>query len=219
MRNAFAAAVIAACLSISAVAQSTAPAQKPATPPSAGTSSATTPSSGTAQGGQQQKRSVSMIMDRQLTTLENELVPLAEALPDDKYNFAPSNGEFKGVRTFAQQVKHIAATNYLLFSGIVGEQPPANAKGDNGPDNMTAKADIVKYLKDSFTLGHKAMATLNEGNLTESLPANPFGGQGPAPSKLGAASLTIWHSFDHYGQMVVYLRMNGIIPPASRQQQ
>jgi len=164
------------------------------------------------------KLTVAQIMDRQLSTLEREFVPAAEAMPDNKFNFAPTQGEFKGVRTFAVQVKHVAHTNFVVFSGLLGEKLPANIdpKQDNGPDAMTAKADIIKFLKDSFAMGHRAMATLSDANLTERLP-DPSGSGTPGPTRLGAASLTLWHSFDHYGQMVEYLRMNGIIPPASRQ--
>lgn len=165
------------------------------------------------------KPTVATIMDRQLTALEHEFVPAAEAMPDNKLAFAPSptQGEFKGVRTFAVQVKHVAHTNFVIFSGLLGEKLPANIdpKQDNGPDAMTSKADILKFLKDSFALGHRAMATLNDSNLTERIPGDSGN---PGPTRLGAASLTLWHSFDHYGQMVEYLRMNGIIPPASRQQ-
>jgi len=166
------------------------------------------------------KLTVAQIMDRQLTALEKEFVPAAEAMPDDKFSFAPTQGEFKDVRTFALQIKHVAHTNFMEFASLLGEKLPANVdpKEDNGPDKMTSKAEILKYLKDSFAMGHRAMATLTEANLTERLP-NPFGGTGPGPSRLGTASLTLWHSFDHYGQMVEYLRMNGIVPPASRNPQ
>ena len=165
------------------------------------------------------KLTLPQIMDRQLTNLERDIVPAAEAMPEDKFNFAPTQGEFKGVRTFALQIKHVANTNFTLFSMLLGEKPPANVdpKADNGPEKMTSKADIVKFLKDSFAMGHRAMNAMSEATLTERL-ADPEG-KGPGPTRLGAASLTIWHSFDHYGQMVEYLRMNGIVPPASRPQQ
>jgi hypothetical protein len=167
-----------------------------------------------------EKMTVAQIMDRQLSSLESEFVPAAEAMPDDKFTFAPTQGEFKGVRTFALQVKHVAHTNAVLFAMLLGEKMPPNVdpKEDNGPDKMTSKADIIKYLKDSFAMGHRAMKSLSEATLTERLK-DPSGGNNPGPSRLGAASVTLWHSFDHYGQMVEYLRMNGIVPPASRQQQ
>lgn len=164
------------------------------------------------------KLTVAQILDRQLTALEKEFVPAAEAMPDDKFGFAPTQGEFKGVRTFALQIKHVAQTNFVLFSGLLGEKLPAGVdpKDDNGPDKLTSKAEILKFLKDSFALGHRAMATLSEANLTERV-IGPDGK--PGPTRLGAASLTVWHSFDHYGQMVEYLRMNGVVPPASRNPQ
>lgn len=166
-----------------------------------------------------EKVTVGQIMDRQLSALENDFVPAAEAMPEDKFNFAPTQGEFKGVRTFALQIKHVAHTNLQIFSMLLGEKlPNFDPNEDNGPAAMTSKADIIKYLKDSFTMGHRAMKGLTEAKLTERLkdPSNPGN---PGPTRLGIASLTVWHSFDHYGQMVEYLRMNGIIPPASRQQQ
>src|ERR1700722_1876138 len=67
---------------------------------------------------------IAEVYDHSLTRLEKEFVPAAEAMPEDKYDFAPSNGEFKGVRTFAAQVKHVAVTNYEIASGILGEKPP-----------------------------------------------------------------------------------------------
>jgi DinB superfamily len=164
------------------------------------------------------KMTVAQIMDRQLSELEREIVPLVEAMPENKFTFAPTKGEFKGVRTFALQVKHVAHTNFSVFALLLGEKLPADVdpKEDDGPPKMTSKAAIVKYLKDSFAMGHRAMSGLTDTNLTERL-ANPDGG-GPGPTRLGAASLTLWHSYDHYGQMVEYLRMNGLVPPASRPQ-
>lgn len=160
---------------------------------------------------------VAQIMDRQLSNLESDLVPLAEAMPEDKYSFAPTQGEFKGVRTFALQVKHVANTNYAIFAALLGEKlpPTVDVNAENGSDKVTSKADIVKLLKESFTIGHRAMNAMSESTLTDRLP-DPSGGNNPGPTRLGAASLTIWHSFDHYGQMVEYARMNGIVPPASR---
>jgi len=146
--------------------------------------------------------------------MEREFVPAAEAMPEDKFDFAPTNGEFKGVRTFGLQVKHVAANNYQIAAAILGEKPPAGSEADNGPDSIKTKADIVKYLKDSIAYSRKAFASINESNLTGQVQS-PYG-PGKA-SRLGLAGLLVAHCFDHYGQMVEYLRMNGIIPPASRQ--
>ena len=160
-------------------------------------------------------RSSSQIFDRSVDNLENEFTPAAEAMPEDKYSFAPTNGEFKGVRTFAQQVKHVAAVNYMLAAAILEEKPPVELGGENGPDSVKSKAEILKFLKDSFAYQHKAMSSLTETNLVGTVKA-PFGDS--KASRLGLAILSIAHPFDHYGQMVEYLRMNGIVPPASRGQ-
>jgi len=160
-------------------------------------------------------KTVSQILDATTSNIEGEFVGAAEAMPEDKYSFAPTNGEFKGVRTFGQQVKHVAAVNYIVGGTILGEKPPADTGGENGPESLKTKADIIKYLKDSFAYAHKAIASVSEQNLTGSIKA-PFG-EGTA-TRLGMATLFSWHPMDHYGQMVEYLRMNGIVPPASRKQ-
>jgi DinB family protein len=160
---------------------------------------------------------IASIIEQQVGILEREFVGAAEAMPEDKYNFAPSSlniqgSEFKGVRTFADQVKHVAATNFLLWGAITGDKSPIAIEDDNGPDLKT-KAEIVKYLKDSYALGHKAAKTITAESAVAMVPS-PFG-QGQV-SKLFCATFSVAHGFDHYGQMVEYLRMNGIIPPASR---
>jgi hypothetical protein len=162
-----------------------------------------------------EKRTFAMVLDRSLTNVENEVVSAADAMPDDKYNFAPTQGEFKTVRTFAQQVKHIATANYALGAGILAGKPPLDLEGENGPAKITSKADIMQYLKDSFTYLHKALNSIDENNVLGQVPS-PFGPN--KVTRLGLAVGAISHPFDHYGQMVVYLRMNNIIPPASRPQ-
>jgi uncharacterized damage-inducible protein DinB len=170
---------------------------------------------GTAQNSKMkdERRTVTEVLDHTVSNLENDFVPAADAMPEDKFNFAPTNGEFKSVRTFAQQIKHVAAVNYELGAAILEEKPPVDIGDEAGPDSITSKADILKYLKDSFTYVHKAVQTINDKNLVETVKS-PFG-EGRV-SRLGLATSVAWHGFDHYGQMVVYLRMNGIVPPASR---
>jgi len=160
-----------------------------------------------------ERRTINQILIGTISNLEGEIVPAADAMPEDKYAFAPTTGEFKGVRTFAQQVKHVAAVNYLIGSAILEEKPPTETGGESGPDALTSKADIMKFLKDSFAYVHKAAATINDKNLVSNIK-DPFG-EGTT-TRLGMATAVAWHGFDHYGQMVEYLRMNGIIPPASR---
>jgi hypothetical protein len=156
----------------------------------------------------------SQVLNSSVTNVENEFVPAADAMPEDKYSFAPTTGEFKGVRTFSQQIKHVAAVNYMLAGAILGEKPPVDTGGENGSDAVKSKADIMKYLKDSFVYIHKAAGTINDKNLVSPIK-NPFG-EGTA-TRLGLALGVAGHCSNHYGQMVEYLRMNGIIPPASRQ--
>lgn len=156
---------------------------------------------------------LSQSLDRNLKGLEGEVVPAAEAMPEEKFTFAPTQGEFKGVKTFAEQIKHIASVNVALAAALLEEKPAMEIGGDNGPDALKTKAEIVKYLKDSFAYLHKAFGTLTEANVM-GLVKSPWG-QGKG-SRLGFATIAQGHGFNHYGQMVVYLRMNGIIPPASR---
>jgi len=156
---------------------------------------------------------VAQVVNSQVAMAESETVSLAEAMPADAYNFAPMNGEFKGARTFALEVKHIAATNYSVAAVLLGEKNPGPAGGDNGPDAMVEKDAIVKYLKDSFAYAHRAMNTVNKDNITEQIPS-PFG-QGKM-TRLSAANIIAWHTMDHYGQMAVYARMKNVVPPASR---
>jgi len=161
----------------------------------------------------EEHRTVTQILDRVISNTEEEFVPAAEAMPEEKFNFAPTNGEFKGVRTYAEQIKHVAAVNYEVAAALLEQKPPVDLNGEAGPASITSKADIIKFLKDSFAYAHKAVATINETNLTDTV-RSPFG-EGKV-TRLGIASALSWHAYDHYGQMVVYLRMNGIVPPASR---
>jgi uncharacterized damage-inducible protein DinB len=158
-------------------------------------------------------RTVTQVLDRSVTNMEHEFVSAAEAMPEDKFGFAPSNGEFKGVRTFGEQIKHVAAVNYMYGAAILSEKVPVDVGDESGPASVKSKAEILNYLKDSFAYVHKAIATINEKNLVEPLKS-PFG-EGSV-TRLGVATSVSAHGFDHYGQMVEYLRMNGIVPPSSR---
>lgn len=142
-----------------------------------------------------------------LSMMEKQIVGAADAMPADRYDFAPTQGEFKGVRTFGQQVKHLAEANYGFFHGFGG--PGAVKKDDI--EKLTSKDDIMKALRDSYAYAHKAVETIT--------PANAFTVESSGEGKMTRAGLVTFalaHSMDHYGQMVVYLRMNGIVPPASR---
>lgn len=157
----------------------------------------------------------SQVIDYFVTLEETRVLAVADAMPADKYPFSPTSGEFKGVRTFAQQLKHAAADNYMLGAAILGEKPPADVGDETGPDSLRTKADVIQYIKDSFAYLHKAVATIDDKNMViESPPISPMP-KGSA-TRLGLAVEVLMHTFDHYGQLVEYLRMNGIVPPASR---
>jgi uncharacterized damage-inducible protein DinB len=142
-----------------------------------------------------------------LGMLEKEFVDAVEAMPEDKFDFAPSTGEFKGVRTFGGQVKHVTGSSYYFFGGPAMTQDQVKAKGDS-IERLTSKADIVQAMKDSFKNAHAFVDGITAENAYVTM-AN--GG-----TRAGMASFGIAHMMDHYGQLVVYLRMNGIVPPASR---
>ena len=156
---------------------------------------------------------VAKIFDGPVTNAEKEIIPLVEAMPAEKFGFAPTAGEFKGVRTFAAQAKHLAAVVYLVSAASLNEKPPVETGGEDGPASVATKAQIVDFMKGAFVYAHKAALALTPANQLQ-MVKSPFG-QGEMP-RAGAVQIIGWHSFDHYGQMVEYARMNGIIPPASR---
>jgi DinB superfamily len=164
---------------------------------------------------QQQLPTVTSVLDMLYGVVEQEVVSAAEAMPEDKYSFAPTNGEFKGVRTFAEQVKHIGFANHLYFGPLMGETIDANSleENPNGPAALKTKAEIVQYLKDSFALGHRVISGVTSENQVTPLPnpVSPF-----LSTRLAIAVIGSFHPKDHLGQMIEYLRMNGIVPPASR---
>jgi uncharacterized damage-inducible protein DinB len=162
----------------------------------------------------QQGPTIASVVDREISNIEQQILDVANAMPEGKFNFSPESlnipgDDFKGVRTFAVQLKHVATSNYFIWSPLTGDKLPEGLKDGNGPENVKTKAEIIQFLKDSFALGHKASATLTLENALES----------PEDSKstrLHLVEFGVAHAFDHYGQMVEYLRMNGIVPPASR---
>jgi len=146
------------------------------------------------------------VYGRLLGQMEKEFVSAAEAMPEDKVDFAPAVtlGEFKGVRSFSAQLKHVAEANYYFF----GTLSDADLKTKHDAiEKLTTKAEIIQALKDSFTQAHAYVDAITPENAFVMTSNGTRGGQ---------ATFGISHLMDHYGQMVVYLRMNGIVPPASR---
>ena len=161
-----------------------------------------------------QGSTIASAVDREITDVERKITDAAEAMPESRFNFSPESlhmagADYKGVRTFALQIRHIAASNYAIWSALTDDQFPKDFLGGNGPENLTTKTAILKFLKDSFALGHKAASVLTLENVL----------QPPEHSKSTRLRLAVFgveHAYDHYGQIVEYLRMNGIVPPASR---
>ena len=158
---------------------------------------------------------IASTVDREISSVEKLILETAEAMPEDKFNFSPESlqipgADYQGVRTFALEVKHIAASNYAIWSPLTGDKFPENFIGGNGPAELKTKAEILKFLKDSFALGHQAAARLTTENMLQTAEHSKS-------SRLHLATFGVAHAFDHYGQMVEYLRMNGIVPPASRE--
>ena len=171
-----------------------------------------------AQQSSQPAPTVAATIDRQISAYEKLMVDAAEAMPEDKFNFNPASlnipgSAYKDVRTFAQLLKHTASANYRFWSLVAGEKMPDTIKGPNGPDELKTKAEIMQFLKDSFAMGHRAAKTLTAENIMEQLQFR----NSTAP-RLYLVTFAVIHDGDEYGQMVEYLRMNGIVPPASRGQ-
>src|SRR5256886_7788811 len=146
-----------------------------------------------------------------VTKIEQLTVPAADALPEALYAFAPTTGEFAGVRTFGEQVKHLAAANYQLAAKALGEEPPEGTRNESAPPSVKTKLDIMAYLKGSFDTLHRAAASLTIQNVETAIAA-----RNETESALGLIIDALAHAQNHYGQMVEYLRMNRIVPPASR---
>jgi uncharacterized damage-inducible protein DinB len=155
--------------------------------------------------------SISASVSETLAFTEGSLLGVAGAMPEDKYAFVPTNGNFEGVRSFGEQVKHVACAQFAFFNEFEGKQPPADCeKGGHAP--AKTKAELIRYLKDSFDYGNRVLAGLTPANALDRVEGR-YGGPN---TKLGISTLAVWHITDHYGQLVEYLRMNGIVPPMTQ---
>lgn len=151
---------------------------------------------------------------------EYEVRSAAEALPEDKYGYRPAAGMFKNqkpefspseVRTFAEQVKHVACANFAFAAEFDGTKPPERCVM-GGPSPAKTKSELQAYLRDSFAAVEKSLGAINEKNMFDPIEG-PYAGP---TTRLHLATVVVWHAADHYGQIVIYLRLNGIVPPASR---
>ena len=160
--------------------------------------------------------SMSTGADRLLNYIEQHITEVAEAMPENRFDFTPDSlnitgSQFKAVRSFAGQIKHLATDNFFMWTAITGDNMPPGIDDVNGPASLKTKAEILAYLKQSFAAGHKAIATLTTNNAMDLIPF-----RGNKLPRVDLAFSALIHANEHYGQMVIYLRMCGIIPPASR---
>jgi hypothetical protein len=159
------------------------------------------------------QQTFAQVFDGQISSIEREVLGLAQKMPADKYNFAPATGTppagtFDGVRTFALQVRHIATLMYELSAGILDEKAPGDlGTGDNGPDSVQTKDQIIEYFQGAVAFAHKAARSITAENAL--LPIRPVDGR---TNRAAAAAFIGLHTYDHYGQMVVYARLNGVTP-------
>ena len=142
--------------------------------------------------------------------VEKEFSDLAEAMPEDKWSFKPSQGAYTDARTFAEQVKHVACANEAWAKKLHGEKPPEHCD-TGGPNPAKRKSEILAYLRESYEMMDNQIAATNAVNLLSEVKGPYAGG-----NRLEVLMSALWHISDHYGQLVEYARMNGVIPPASR---
>ena len=160
---------------------------------------------------QQRSDPMAQAVGQWFTMIEKSFISLAGAMPEEQYSFKPSGSEFRDVRTFGEQVKHVACNNFAFFNEIEKKEPPPRC-GTGGPSPAKTKAELMAYLRESFAYASGVLRTMTAANALD--PAGgPYGGNS---TRLGLATLAVWHASDHYGQLVVYLRLKGIVPPASR---
>jgi hypothetical protein len=156
--------------------------------------------------------SIADAIDKNYTRLERQLLQVAEAMPSDRFSFRPA----PQMRSFGDQLRHVGAVQWVVGAGLLNENPPVDVgDGDSGPLSMTAKPEIVKYALDSFAYVHRAITSIIESNALEMMP-HPFDPENTRTERLALALGYASHGWEHYGQMVVYQRINGIALPPSR---
>jgi uncharacterized damage-inducible protein DinB len=153
---------------------------------------------------------VAQVIQGSIAAVERELTGVATEMPEDKYQFAPTAGAFRGVRTFTEQVKHAAAVHHLVAATILGDPVTSDMADERGPDSVKTKADVLKYLKDSFVNLNKAAAAIDDKNAFVRMD---IGAGSVSDTRMGLMLVALTHSSNHYGQIVEYLRMNGHVPP------
>src|SRR6202044_2378605 len=156
-------------------------------------------------------KSIAESISGTLQFVEGNFIGVAEAMPEDKYSFIPTTGKFDDARTFGEQVKHVACAQFAFFNEFEGKKPPDDCE-KGGHDPAKTKAELIKYLKDSFDYSNGIVAKLTAQNALDRVKGRYAGPN----TKLGISVVAVWHITDHYGQLVEYLRLNGILPPMTQ---
>ena len=136
-----------------------------------------------------------------------KLIAMAEDFPEDKYDFKPTPAQ----RTFAEQLLHAANSNYYFTNPVLGLKPPAEE--DPKRDQYKTKAAVVEFVKKAFADGAAAIKQKGDKGLND-LIVDPFANQKVRVSDMACGLME--HSGEHYGQLVVYYRVSGLVPPESR---
>ena len=164
-------------------------------------------------GAQNNVDPVAATVLRSFSVIERSFTAVADTMPEEKWGFKPTDGEFSSVRTFGEQVKHVACANFAFFNQVEGREPPDGC-ATGGPHPATTKEELMVYLRESFEYAGRVIRMTTPSNALTPAPG-PYG-FGADNTRLGLATLAVWHASDHYGQLVVYLRMNGLVPPGSQ---
>jgi len=166
------------------------------------------------------KETVGSALLAEVANQEYEVRSAAEAMPAEKYGFRPAEGMFKGehpeygpaeMRTFGEIVKHVACSNFAFEAEMDGKTPPDRCDM-GGPSPAKTRRELLVYLRDSFAALEKSIGAIDAKNMFDPIEG-PYAGP---TTRLRLAGVVIWHAADHYGQMTIYLRLNGIVPPVSR---
>src|SRR5580700_6698197 len=136
-----------------------------------------------------------------------KLTAMAEDFPEDKYDFKPTPAQ----RSFAEQLLHAANANYFFTNPAMGLKPPAEE--DPKREQYKTKAAVVEFVKKAFADGAAAIKKKGDHGLND-LIVDPFANQQVRVSDMAWGLLE--HSGEHYGQLVVYYRVAGLVPPESR---
>ncbi len=156
-------------------------------------------------------RTIADSVGNMIRSVQGQLLGVAEAMPEQAYGFIPTAGRFNDARSFGEQLKHVACSQFGFFNEIEGKTPPEGCER-GGPSKAATKAELIQYLRDSFDYGNKILAGTDAKNALDRVEGR-YGGPN---TRLGIVSVALWHITDHYGQLVEYLRMNGIVPPVTQ---